>query len=126
MKKIAMKCTQEDWETIRPILLDNGFKDNTYGGFKNNPYIANHISKVIGNYHKMDLNKDRVFYKTFNAKIFLEACGIEVEEKYEITKEQILELSNNFGNDNKSGLRSNLTSKLEQWFPDAFKKDFTG
>jgi len=39
----------------------------------------------------------------------------------EITKEQVLHLSNKFGNDNENRLRSNLTGVLKEWFPEAFE-----
>lgn len=41
----------------------------------------------------------------------------------EISKEQILELSELFGNDNSSKLRSRLTETLKEWFPKVFKEE---
>lgn len=38
-----------------------------------------------------------------------------------ITKKQIITLSEKFGNDNATGLRSNLTTYLKEWFPEAFE-----
>lgn len=41
--------------------------------------------------------------------------------KFEITEEQIKELSERFGSDNQTKLRSELTNQLKQWFPEVFE-----
>lgn len=40
---------------------------------------------------------------------------------YEITEEQIKELSEKFGSDNQTLLKSNLTNQLKEWFPEVFE-----
>lgn len=42
-------------------------------------------------------------------------------KKFEITEEQIKELSERFGSDNQTKLRSELTNTLKEWFPEVFE-----
>lgn len=44
-------------------------------------------------------------------------------KKFEITKEQILSIAENYGNDNNTCLRSNLTTYLKCDFPQAFESE---
>jgi len=115
MKKIAMKASQKDWDSIK-----DRFKSSDILGVDLNPspyfgYLINYYnsSNTFGIGHYNCENADEI-HETFNAKIFLEACGIEFDE-YKITKETILSLHRH-GND--------LTkSQLNDLFPDCFKKE---
>lgn len=92
--------------------------------FRTHPYISNFFNgrDEITNFQKYQIAHRDIVHEKFNAKIFLDACGIETDV-YKITKEQVLELSEKFGNDNYTGLRSGLTNHLKSVYPDAFKKE---
>lgn len=118
-KAIAMKCTQEQYETIKPKLNE---LNKEIGGFERLPYLTNFIfgrENNIGNVFescKGDYNRE-VFEK-WNERIFLEACGIETEPEFVITKEQIISVCMDCDFDGRG--------KLKEWFPDAFKEDKRG
>ena len=114
-KAIAMKCSQKDWDSIKgritlPI-TDVDFE------FKYSTYLTNcfHGSYGIGSF-RAGFAKGNIeeIHETFNAKIFLEACGIETDV-YEITKEQV---NYYYKNCNSVG-----QVQLMREFPDAFKKE---
>lgn len=81
MKPIAMKCSQEQYEKIKPILLKNGFKINKLGEESKHDYLTNNYydeKKLVGftylaNYY------DRKVFEEWNEDVFLEYCGIEKE-----------------------------------------------
>jgi hypothetical protein len=109
---IAMRCTQEQFDLIKPKLEG---RINFYGitKFKENSYLVLFNDKNITN-ETIFFKSDKTVYETWNEKIFLEACGFEVKPKdvFEITKEQILSLEN-----------SNNTNRLRDWFPTAFEEE---
>jgi len=190
-KAMAMKCTQENWDSIKDR-IPKEYRVFSLGKFEKSTYIVLFEDKSITNGNTFDRSETDEIHETFNAKIFLDACGIEttptLEEvkerfkdakkmqsplgntkykintkklgiyfdgknyrqnkdseyrelllweefngyakiltyktpKFEITNEQVLELSEKFGNDNYTGLRSNLTSHLKSVFPEVFKKE---
>jgi len=92
MKKIAMKCSQKDWDSIKDKLDQEKIVSIT--SFDNEPYLVNDFNydgeiANITKPTKKKVKKNYEIHETFNAKIFLEACGIEFDE-YEITKETVL------------------------------------
>jgi len=89
MKKIAMKCSQEDWKQLKKKLNKKDclslFSDN-----KRYPYLVNYYGDGDSfGFGWWTCEKADEIHETFNAKIFLEACGIEFDE-YKITKETII------------------------------------
>lgn len=79
-KAIAMRCTKEQYEAIKPKLNE---LDKNIGGFGRLPYLTNFIfgkENNIGNVFescKSDYNRE--VFETWNEKVFLSACGIETE-----------------------------------------------
>jgi len=110
-KAIAMKCSKKDWDSIKGMIPDKEIYDVT--DFEKNPYLTNNWEGRENNIANCTENHSRVLkcerHETFNAKIFLNACGIDCDV-YEITKEQVFRLSK-------------YTSLVNDWFPDAFKKE---
>lgn len=89
---IAMRCTKEQFEAIKPklegkrrIFSITAFNKNTYLCLFNDGEITNGT---------VAYRADKIMHETWNEQIFLEACGIETKPKdvFEITKEQILKI----------------------------------
>jgi len=80
MRKIAMRCTQEQFESIKDRIK---YKD--IASFEEYPYLTNHNTS----YKKGTVTNTTVLiqskvYETFDAEIFLRACDSwEDEVKYE-------------------------------------------
>lgn len=89
--------------------------------FRTHPYISNFFNgrNEITNFQKYQIAHRDIVHETFNAKIFLEACGIDCEPKYSITKLQLTQLLKN----NEEGNEQLVSADLRAWFPDAFKKE---
>jgi len=112
-KAIAMKYTQEQWDSIKGRIPE-GIRIFLLGKFKKKTYIVLFEDKSITNAPTFDRSSTDEIHETFNAKIFLEACRIETDV-YEISKQQINTLNK---------IRSAEVDKnLKQWFPDDFKKE---
>lgn len=110
IKAIAMKCTQEQFELIKPKLEALDMINIT--SFSEYPYLCNNFNykNKIGNVYKYSLSKkDYEVFETWNEKIFLEACGIQTEPTHTITKEQI------------RTIESDGCSYVKEWFPKAFE-----
>jgi len=107
---IAMKCTQEQFESIKPIL--EKFEIVKYLTLR---YGENYITNCLGgsintisDIDISDINKHyRTYHKTFNAETFLKACGIVSETIYQLTAKEIV-----YGAEN------------PQWLKDTFKECF--
>jgi hypothetical protein len=89
MKKftpIAMKCTQEQFDAIRPKLVN--CEITHVDDFKIYNYLTNYLNSLpkTGNTSTpKDFN--RKVHETWNEKVFLEACGIETTPTIEEVKE---------------------------------------
>lgn len=122
-KAIAMKCTQENWDSIKYRIPKEMI--NSVTSFEKYEYLINFYSKnKISNISKTNTwsyfwDKKPAIHETFNAKIFLEACGIDYESEYIITKLQLTQLLKN----NEEGNEQLVSADLRAWFPDAFKKE---
>lgn len=123
MKKftpLAMKCSQKDWDSIKGRFKKKQI--NSITSFEKYDYLINFDDKkTISNIEKNSYwdniwDKNPEIHETFNAKIFLNACGIDCDI-YEITKEQILQLHRQGNHYTKCD--------LDYLFPDAFKKELT-
>jgi len=114
VRPIAMKCTQEQFESIKPKLEKNGIRISNMSSFEKDPFLVNNAFSdelCVCNFSSKNRN-DRELFETWNEQIFLESCGIKVEETYQITKEQILKLYNNEG-----------SKYVQEWFPSVFEED---
>src|SRR6478736_6130421 len=95
---IAMRCNQEQFDKIKPKLVESGYNISNISHFGKYPYLvsnyrcSNLVSNVCVNSYR---DNGRVVHETWNEQIFLEACGIKTNNdmKYEISKEQILEVA---------------------------------
>lgn len=80
IRSIAMKCTQENWDDVKPILEKNGLKNYDIDSFSDFPYICtNHDGNLgcIGNIHdEKKNNHNRKVYEQWHKNVFLNACGI--------------------------------------------------
>ena len=105
---IAMFCNKEQFEAIKPKLDKAGFKIICLSDFSIVNYLCNFAWRkkdTISNFTTSDYrNFNREVHETWNERIFLEACGIETEETFEITKETIIKY------------------KMKDEFPEVFKK----
>jgi len=90
-KPIAMKCNQEQFDEIRPLLESGGCKINDISNFIQYYYLVNNFTnenKVISNViESMSKDFNRKVYPEWNKKTFLNACGIEWEEPSKEIKE---------------------------------------
>lgn len=92
MRKIAMRCTQEQFDDIKEELKNNNIKIKTdYQEIVKLEYLTNDYETkplnvgFCGHWNKK--YNCRETYEQWDKNIFLEACGIE--PKYKITKETI-------------------------------------
>lgn len=82
-RPIAMRATQEHFDSIKDRI---GLKIHSITDFKEYPYLINFdTNNSISNINKEHCfvcfwQKNPAVYETFNADIFLEACGEEVEK----------------------------------------------
>jgi hypothetical protein len=82
MKRIAMKCTQKEFNIIRPTLIDNGFNVSACYCFESFPYLINDYNGkfYIGTQGPNSIEmKNRIIHEVWNADIFLQYCNIETK-----------------------------------------------
>jgi len=80
-KPIAMKCTEEQFNAIRPILKAKDARMYDIGSFNHFPYLVNNLDNdqgLISNVleRRKDL-RERTVFEEWNQDTFLEYCGIE-------------------------------------------------
>ena len=139
MKPIAMKCNPAQYKKIKPILLQNGFKEISITCFKEYPYLINNFSqteKRLGNGCKAHLSNDRKLFEEWNEDIFLEYCGIKWQlpekwciestpETYQVIKDWLVK--NDPDKCNWEFYERNdkrmITSKFTHLHPKAYKND---
>lgn len=87
MKAISMKCTQEQFKSIKPKLI--GLEDFSNNDFENFPYLTSPLNKNhwVNNHNKSTMVKTREVFETWDEKVFLEACGIETKPSIKEVKE---------------------------------------
>jgi len=82
MRKIAMRCTQEQFDSIKDrIKLKNIDVDFD---LKKYPYLTNYYSNIeyyLGSFYESYFNSNYEIYETFDAEIFLKACDSWEDEK---------------------------------------------
>jgi len=115
-RPIAMRATQEQFESIKPKLEKAGIEiTDRYFDLDKYPYLTNFYEKNFGIGSVYLDMEEREKTETWNEQIFLEACGIEVKESYQITKEQILITHASTSSFNQE--------EIESWYPSVFKED---
>jgi predicted RNase H-like HicB family nuclease len=81
---IAMKCNQEQFDDVKPLLESDGCRIFNITNFRQDCYLVNNFNDAqneIGNVDEdMIVDFNRKVYPEWNKKIFLNACGIEWEE----------------------------------------------
>jgi len=105
-KKINMRCTSEQFELLKPKLINMRFNDTEFR-LEKYPYLTNNYATwtndgsgcdSIGSRSKdMIGSNDGKIYEDFNAKKFLKACGITTSNAKKLEKKIIKlvkELSN--------------------------------
>lgn len=117
-KEFAMSCNQKQFESIKSkidhldVFMIEEFRENFYLVLFEDMSITNGTIKDYDGY-KYEI------HETWNEKVFLEACGIEVEEPKEesfvITREQIYDLCH-------PSLKTNR-ERLEVYFPSCFEPE---
>lgn len=115
---IAMRCTKKQWKQIKDKLNTDLRFIVLVGAFKDYKYLTNYYNSVeneIGFTSKNLKSEKSALYEEWNEKIFLEACGIEVEKTFSITESQIKNLCN-------PSLYNN-TERLKEMFPEAFESE---
>lgn len=119
---IVMKCNKEQFEAIRPKLEKSGIMiKDLYDEWAIYSYLVNNYSNepnTITNVCSSGKQaNDRVVYGKWDEKVFLEACGIEIEPEYKITKDQILELKELALNSKPAS----IVEKLQELFPEVLE-----
>lgn len=146
-KAIAMRCTKEQFESIKLKLDDEGIKtrsiDFSY------PYLTNRYLEKVNLVSTSNKTEGREIHETWDEKVFLEACGVEeldpkktrflmrqktgmehitingikyvpkVKGNFTITKEQIKRLE-------KETTCAFTRCDLKQMFPKVFEEDKKG
>ena len=85
MNPILMKCTQEQYNKIKPILLENGFKEENISCFEQHPYLINNWGPEdykLGN-GDLDYAIGRKVFNEWNEDIFLVHCDIILKKEQE-------------------------------------------
>jgi hypothetical protein len=101
MKPIAMKCSEEQFNQIKPILQEYGMTIRGISFFKHYPYLTNNLDDVLGRVsNTFEDNKskyNRTVFEEWDQDIFLQHCGIETKPKFipiamKCTMEQFLSI----------------------------------
>lgn len=108
MKKftpIAMKCTREDWESIKEFIPKNLIRKDVYSNFN----VDNYTSYITNDYNEegeicstISPECQEIIYKKFDAKIFLNACGIKSKIKKDTIVKSVID---KFKNRSKVGIK---------------------
>jgi len=89
IKPIAMKCTEEQFEAIRPTLEENGLRVHQITNFVYTPYLVNNVGEEVGLVSNVSLDSKNFYGRTafdeWNQDTFLEYCGIKAEKQTEKT-----------------------------------------
>ena len=115
----AMLCNKEQFEAIKLKLDRNGNEIFMIGKFEENTYLVLFDHGGITNGSEM-IRENYIIHETWNERIFLQACGIETEETFEITKETIIKYKM------KDEFPEVFDVKLEvgKWYKDRFNRLF--
>jgi hypothetical protein len=80
MTPIAMKCSQGNWEEIKPLLQKGGLDIKRMGSFVDYPYLLNNYNGKLGLISNITfrgaINYDRTLHPNWDINTFLEACDL--------------------------------------------------
>lgn len=80
MTPIAMKCSQERWEEIKPLLEKGGLDIVCMGSFNDSHYLVNNYNNRLGKISNIHLssvsNYERTVHHNWDTNTFLEACDL--------------------------------------------------
>jgi len=81
MKPIAMKCSEEQFNVIKPILEENGVQIENISSFLSYCYLINNaltqLGLVTNVWETAKSSYNRVVFEEWNQNTFLEYCGIK-------------------------------------------------
>jgi hypothetical protein len=90
MKPIAMKCSREQFETIKPILEERQVHILNLDPFHDYPYLVNNLGDDLGVVSNTSPGNetvwDREVFEEWDQDIFLQYCGINVKQNKEDMK----------------------------------------
>jgi hypothetical protein len=82
---IAMKCSQEQFDEIRPILEKNGLVITGMDSFEDFSYLVNNYANNLGNIANLGLVRrscnGRAVFEEWNKYFFLKYCGITLNDE---------------------------------------------
>lgn len=84
IKPIAMKCTQEQFEKIEPILREHGFTIFNLSSFDSYCYLVNNFlwnDRIVSNITYYLHGDNRTVFEEWDEDTFLKYCGIETEKQ---------------------------------------------
>jgi len=92
-KPIAMRCNKQQFNELKPRLDKYGFifqYDIFDLKYRDDSFLTNNYdgNNLIG---FTLISSKRETYETFNADLFLQCCGVELEETFTLTKSEIIE-----------------------------------
>lgn len=84
-KAIAMRCTQEQFDAVKPKLETKVFHIYNMTNFKKDCYLVNNYGGDLGHIINLEcpIRHVRELFEEWNEKVFLEACGISVIPDFE-------------------------------------------
>lgn len=80
---IAMKCNQQQFDAIKPILEKHGMKITEISPFDEYPYLTNNLKNQQGLISNIAEGWN-AHYEQWNQDTFLKACGIETNQNTEM------------------------------------------
>ena len=82
MKPVSMRCNQQEWKEIKPILEKHKIKIDAITNFKGNSYLINNLDSNLGLVSNSPYKNihNRTVFEEWNKEIFLEYCGIKEEK----------------------------------------------
>ena len=93
-KPISMKCNQQQFNAIKPILEEHGWKLVNITEFKSWPYLVNNYQNAQGNIsNAVEGSKtcyNRTGYEEWNQDLFLRCCGIDPSPKFKVGDKVII------------------------------------
>ena len=116
MKPIAMKCSQENWEEIKPILEKHKLEYIGIFDFSIYSYLVNNTDNKLGLISNSIWKSvyNRTVFEEWNKEIFLEYCGIKEEKPKLFTIQDLAEGKCAVIND---GIKEELNKVLKLAFP---------
>lgn len=99
-KPISMKCNQEQFDAIKPILEKRGMEIRSINSFASNPYLTNNFTDISGIISNLVIGDflnvhGRTVYEEWNQDLFLRCCGIDPTPKFKVGDKVIIKKYSN-------------------------------